>query len=89
MGAFVGAGVSGWVGRALIVDVSAGAETASLGVASAAGTGLVWDGEFDSEGCGLVDGDGVAVEVAGLVGPAAGGDSPGSAGHFAGDGGGG
>ena len=69
--------------------VSAGAETASLAVAPAAGTGFVWDAELDSECCGPVDGDGVAVEVAGLVGTAAGGDCPGPAGHFAGDGGGG
>jgi len=48
--------------------VTASAETASLAVAPAAGTGLVWDGELDREYCGPVDGDGVAVEVAGFVG---------------------
>lgn len=66
--------------------VSASAETASLAVTPTAGMGLVWDGELDSECCGPVDGDGVAAEVAGLVGPAAGGDCPGPAGHLAGDG---
>ena len=85
VGALVWPGVRRWMVERWLWGVGSGrVETASSGMTSPLGSDVVVDGEFDGECGGLVVADRVAVEVAWLVGPAGGGDGPGSTSELSG-----
>lgn len=76
-----------WDGQApVVVSVRQGLGVMA-GVATPSTSDVVWEGELGGECGGLVKADRIAVEVSWLVGPAGGGDGPGSAGGFSGGGG--